>query len=218
MRYPPKLGHAHHGGQDRHGAVGGSGAVGHGSEPIADVLDGDGVHGHVAERGQDVVADEVSVGHHGPGLPVPGVAVEELVGELGHRLARRSGSAARLPRVEEGAEEPASFAPRLGHGHGVRASHLGIAPAPAHHARQEECFDAGGLYRQPEAGDHVVADFVFPVAGLGGADALGEGGFEMVGHGQRLLCRTARPGGSTGSGRGGVSPREPCGGAGRDEP
>ena len=72
----PKLGHAHHDGQDRHGAVGATGPVGHGREPILDVLDGDGVDGEMAEGGQDVLAHHVGVGLQGPGFPVPGVAVE----------------------------------------------------------------------------------------------------------------------------------------------
>ena len=55
---PPKLGHPHHDGQDRYGAVGAAGPVGHGREPILDMLDGDGVHGEMAEGGQDVLTDQ----------------------------------------------------------------------------------------------------------------------------------------------------------------
>ena len=39
---------------------------------------------------------------------------------------------------------------------------------------------------QGEAGNHVVPDIVLLGAGLGGADALGEGGLGVVGHGLRL--------------------------------
>ena len=48
-------------------------------------------------------------------------------------------------------------------------------------------------------------------SGLGGADAPGEGGLGVVGHGSRLLCWAARPAVEIGSGRGGVSSRKPQG-------
>ena len=48
----PQLGHAHHGGQDRHGAVCAAGPAGQGRMPIPDVLDGDGVHGMWLKAGR----------------------------------------------------------------------------------------------------------------------------------------------------------------------
>ena len=176
----------HHDGQDRHGAVGAAGPVGHGREPILDVLDGNGVHGEMAEGGQDVLADHVGVGLQGPGLPVSGLAVEELPGEGVHRVAGRLGSAVLPHRVDEGGEQFAGLGARFGHGHGVRAADGGRADAPAHAAVQEERAVSAGADAKAEAGNHVVPDIVFLGAGLGGADALGEGGFGVVGHGSRL--------------------------------
>ena len=182
----PKLGHAHHDGQDRHGAVGAAGPVGHGREPVADVLDGDGVHGQVAEGGQDVLADHVGVGLQGLGLPVPGLAVEELPGEGVHWAAGRPGSVVLPRRFDEGGEQLAGLGTDLGHGQGVSAADGGRADASSHAAAQEERTMPAGADAQAEARNHVVPDIVFLGAGLGGADAPGEGGLGFVGHGSRL--------------------------------
>ena len=60
-------------------------------------------------------------------------------------------------------------------------------PAPTHHAGDESGRDPGGVDCQRESAHHVVADFVFPGSGFGGADAPGEGGF--LGHGRGSLFR-----------------------------
>ena len=56
----------------------------------------------------------------------------------------------------------------------------GVAPTPARHAVKREAARAGGGDPQEQAGDHVVPDVVALGAGLGGADAPGEGGFGLV--------------------------------------
>ena len=52
-----------------------------------------------------------------------------------------------------------------------------------------------GADAKAEAGDHVIPDIVLPGAGLGGADALGEGGLGFVGHGLQLLLLGRATGG-----------------------
>ena len=211
----PKLGHAHHDGQGGHGAVGAAGAFGHGGEPVSDMLDGDGVHGQMAEGGEDVVADHVGAGLQGPGLPVPGVAFEELLGEGGHRVAGCLRPIVLPDWLDEGGEQLAGLRARLGHGHGIGAADGDRADAPAHAAAEEERPMPAGADAKAEAGNHVVPDIVLLGAGLGGADAPGEGRFGVVGHGSRLPVWAARPVVGIGSGRGGVCPREPRGGASR---
>ena len=181
----PKLGHAHHDRQGRHGAVGDGGPVGHGRKPVPDMLDGDGVHGHVAEGGQNVIADDVGAGRQRRGLPVPRVAFEKLGGESLHRMAGRPGSVVLLRRFDVAGDQPAGLAPRLGDRHGLGAADGGVAPAPAHHAGKEEGPDSGGLDGKRQPAHHVVADFVLGGSGSGGADAPGEGGF--FGHGRGSL-------------------------------
>ena len=178
----PKLGHAHHDGEDRHGPVGGAGAVGHRSEPVLDDLGRDGVHGQMTEGGQDMIADEVPVGLQRLGLPVAGVAVEELDGEGVHRASGRPGATVVLRRVDEGGDQFPGFVARLGQGHGLGVADGGVAPAPARHAAEGEGARPAWRDSQAQADDHVVADVVSLVAGLGGADTPREGGFGWVGH------------------------------------
>ena len=182
----PKLGHAHHDGQDRHGAVGIAAALDHGGEPVLDVLDRDGVHGEMAEGGQDVLAHDVGAVLQGDGLPVPGVAFEKLLGECVHGPSGGPGSAVLLHRVEEGGDQFAGLAPRLRQRHGVGVADGGRADAPAHGAAQEERAMPARADAQAEAGNRVVPDIVLPGAGFRGADAPGEGGLGRVGHGSRL--------------------------------
>ena len=137
----------------------------------------------MTEGGQDVLAHDIGAAGQGTGLPVPGVAFEELVGELGHGVPRCPGAVVRFPRFDVAGDQRAGLAPCLGDGHGVGVADPGMAPSPAHHAGEEEGSDAGGLDRQPQAGDHIVADFVALLAGLGGPDTPGEGGFGFVCHG-----------------------------------
>ena len=105
----PKLGHVHHHGERRHGAVGDAGAVAHGCEPVPDGFGGDGVHGQMTEGGEDVLADNPDVGLPRPGLPVPGLTVEELGGEGIHRAPRRAGAAVVPDHFGEGGDEPAGL-------------------------------------------------------------------------------------------------------------
>ena len=105
----PKLGHVHHHGERRHGAVGDAGAVAHGCEPVPDVFGGDGVHGQMTEGGEDVLADDPAVGLPRPGLPVPSLTVEELGGEGIHRAPRRAGAAVVPDHFGEGGDEPAGL-------------------------------------------------------------------------------------------------------------
>ena len=181
----PKLGHAHHHGQHRHGAVGEAGPVAHGGEPVADLFDGNGVHGEIGEGGQDVLAHDPAVCFLGAGLPTVGLPVEKLLCKGGHRMPRRAGAAVRLHRLDVAGDQPAGLAPHLGDGHGVGVGDGGVAPSPAHHAGEEVGPDSGGLNCQRESAHHFVADFVFRCSGLGGADAPGEGGF--LGHGRGSL-------------------------------
>ncbi len=178
----PKLGHAHHHGQHRHGAVGDVGPVAHGGKPVLDLLDRDDVHGHAAEGGQDVVAHDVGVGLAGRELPVPGLPVEELGGEDVHRISWHAGATTVPDRFGEGGNQPAGLAPRLGDGHGVGVAKGGEAPAPARCAVEGEAARAGGGDPQEQAGNQVVPNVVAPGARLGGADAPGEGGFGLVAH------------------------------------
>ena len=150
-------------------------------------LGGDGVHGEVAEGRHDVLTHYVGVGLQGPGLPVVGIAFEELLGEGVHRPPQRPGAAVVLHRVDEGGDEFAGLAAGLGDAHGVGVADGGVAPPPTHHAVEGEGAHPTREDSQAQAGDRVVADVVTLLAGLGGADAAGEGGFGLVGHGQRLL-------------------------------
>ena len=179
----PKLRHPHHHGQDRHGAVGDTGPLGHGGEPVPDVFDRDGVYGHVAEGGQNVLAHNAGVGCLGPGLPAAGLSVKELLGEGGHRMSRRPGAVVLFRRLDVLGDQPAGLAPGLAGRHGVGIADGGVAPAPAHHALLGEGARAARKDPEDQARHHVVAEFVAPVAGLGGADAPGEGGFFVHGRG-----------------------------------
>ena len=91
-------------------------------------------------------------------------------------------------RFDEGGEELAGFAPRLGQGHGVGVADGGGAKAPPHVPAQEDQAVPAGADAQAEAEDHVVPDIVFLGAGLGGADALGEGGFGSVAGGSGAVA------------------------------
>ena len=73
-------------------------------------------------------------------------------------------------------------------GHGVGVADGGGAKAPAHVPAQEDRAVPAGADAQAEAGDHVVPDIVFLGAGLGGADALGEGGFGSVAGGSGAVA------------------------------
>ena len=54
-------------------------------------------------------------------------------------------------------------------------------------AVEDEGAHAARLYGEPEADNHVIAESVFSVAGLGGADAPGKGRFGLVAHGRGSL-------------------------------
>ena len=183
----PKLGHAHHHRQGGHGAVGAAGPVGHGREPVLDMLDGDGVHGQMAEGGQDVLAHDIGAVRQRPGLPVPGVAFEELPGEGVHRAARRLRAIVLPRRFDEAGDEPARLGARLWHGHRIGAADGGRADASAHGPAQEERAVSARSDAKGEAGNHIVPYVVLLGTRLGGADAPGEGRLGVVGHGLRLL-------------------------------
>ena len=164
----PKLGHAHHGGQDRHGAVGHAGPVGHGREPVLDVLCGDCVHGQMAEGGENVVAYADGAGLQGCGLPVAGVAFEELPGEGVHRAPGRPGAVVLLHRFDEGGDQLAGLLPGLGHGHGVGVADGGVAFALAHVAAQKVDLPRfSGQFRavvpSPEVGDSRWTYSLLPI-------------------------------------------------------
>ena len=201
----PKLGHAHHHGQNRHGAVRDARPRAHGGEPVPDLLDRDGVHGQIAQGGQDVLANDPAVGFHGAGLPSVGLPGEEFLGEGGHRIPRRAGAAVLLCGFDVAGDQPAGLAPRLGDGHGIGAADVGVAPA--HHAGEEvgTGLRLAGLPMRVRSPHRRV----LRCSGLGGADAPGEGGF--LGHGRGLPVRAARLSGNAGSSRGGVSSGKPRG-------
>ena len=71
----PQLGHAHHDGEGRHGAVGTAGRPGHGCEPVLDALNRDGIFGHMTEGGQDVLAHDIGAAGQGAGLSSAGRSV-----------------------------------------------------------------------------------------------------------------------------------------------
>ena len=148
--------------QHRHGAGGAGWPLGHGREPVLDVLDRDGVHAEIGKGGQDVLADHVGVGFLGSGL-----TADERGGEGVHRVSWRSGAVVLLRRFDVAGDQPAGLAPRLGDGHGVGTAVGGVAPA--HHAGEESGADSGGLDGQREPAHHVVTDFEFGSTGLGGA-------------------------------------------------
>ena len=182
----PQLGHAHHHGQHGHCPVDAAGRGAHGGEPVLDVLRRDGVHGQMPEGGQDAIADGRFVGFQGGGLPVSGLAFEELVGERLHRMARRLGSVVLPDRIEEGHDQPAGFPARLRQGDVVRPADGGVAEAPAHVAAQEEGAGSARADAEAEAGNGVVPEFVLFGARLGDAEAAGEGRLGLVVHGRRF--------------------------------
>ena len=182
----PQLGHAHHHGQHGHDPVGVAGRAAHGSEPVLHLLAGEGIDGQMSEGGQDVIADSRLVGLQGRGLPVAGLAFEELGGEGVHRTARRPGSVVLPCRAEEGHDQPAHFPARLREGDVIRPADGGVADAPSHVAAQEEGAGSARTDTQAEAGDCIVPEFVFLGAGLGVADAVGEGRLGSVVHGRRF--------------------------------
>ena len=191
----PKLGHPHHRGQDRHAAVGDAGPLRHGCKPVLDVLDRNLVHRHMPEGGQDAFVDNAPVGLQRVLLPVAGVTLNELCGELGHRAARCSRSVGLRGRIEKPGDDLPGLSSRLGHRDRVGGADGCVAPAAAHAPLDDEGAFPARMNAEHEAGEHVVADGVSLVTWFGGANALGEGGRPgIVGHGRRLPVRAAATG------------------------
>ena len=78
----PQLGLLHHHREHGERPVGVAGGGAQRIEPAPHVGAGDVTDAHLCEEGREVAGDQVAVGLAGGGLPAPGVAAQELVGEV----------------------------------------------------------------------------------------------------------------------------------------